>query len=562
MISVNHLTKKIVINRTKYTNEQALLLQCFNINPYISPVINIDPRHLSNRACYFLIKNLYPELYCNPSSDETKKLYSDLKDLYSYYFNHFDSILKKKLWYYDNLFKHQKDGMFFSSYRKVSQTSFEQGLGKTITSISDSIIHNFETTIIIAPVTPMWNWYEDLTDQNKSDYDIKWNFDINWFTVINSKKKIIGSNQKFVLINYEIVGKNLEELVALKPAHIIIDECHKIKNRDSKRTKSVVALCKRTNAKVSLLSGTPAPNKVIDYYMYLNIANHPFGRNYRYFLDTFTTYIKDKRYGIQITGAKNIEVLNEAISNFIIRKVKANCLDLPGKRYIRVNFEFDDYREEYDRYLADFILNRKNSESDGFALHSLNKIIAKAKVKQCCEFAENILGDEDTTIVNGKEITRKKKVIIFCTYKEPIAMLKEYFKDRCVVLDGTVPTDKRMSLVSAFKLNPAVEVFIGQTASAAESLNLTNVSDVIFLNFTLTKSELDQLTDRADRIGQNFKVNVYLTVCKGSIDEKLYSLIMKKHADTSKLIDGESQVINPEDVNIKSIISELKLQVA
>lgn len=556
MISVDMEREVILLKKNIFKQDEYNLFALFSIK-CDGLVVVLDPRYVSKQSLLSVIRVCEPEIYSNPTSDTSKKLFAEIKQLYDKVVHQFELLCKERLWYYNLFFQHQKDTLFFSSHRKVSQLSLEQGLGKTITAISDSVIHGFKLTIIIAPVTPMWNWYEDLTDANKSDDDIKWGFDVNWFTVFNSRKKITGCDEKFILINYEIVEKHIDELIAKKPNHIIIDECHKIKNRDSRRSKAVARLCRTTGAKVTLLSGTPAPNQVVDYFMYLNIANHPYGRNYVSFINNFTTYIKNDRYGIKITGGKNLEHLNDAISNFMIRKVKAKCLDLPGKRYIRINFTFDDYKDEYNKFLQDFLMNSKSRGDSDMAIHSLNKIIAKSKVKQACELAETILLDEDVIVHEGKEIRRKKKVIIFCTYKEPIAMLREYFKERCVVLDGSVPTDKRMLLVNQFKREPSVQVFIGQTASAAESLNLTNVSDIIFLNFTLTRSELDQLTDRADRIGQKYLINVYLTVCRNSIDEKLYKLITKKHADTSKLVDGKSEYMQTEDTGIKELMQEL-----
>lgn len=551
MFTVDKIKHVFKIQKSHFTTDERELYACLNVKTDVSTIF-IDPRHLGIQGLGKLLNLSYKDILSN---EETLR---DIKLEYEYYYNNFIEICEERLPYFNKFYKHQKDVLFFSSHRKVSQSSMEQGLGKTITAISDSLIHNFKTTVIITTSTSKWNWLSDLCDIGKQEHEIHWGFNVKDFTVLDSKKSIYSNTEKYILINYDMLEKHHQFIVNKKPEHIIIDECHKIKNKDSKRTKRVVDICRKTNAKISLLSGTPSPNKTVDYFTYLNIANHPYGKHYYQFLREFCVTTKTP-YGITIVGAKNTDKLNASISNFMVRKIKAKCLDLPEKNYIKTVFELNDYKEEYDIVYQEFIKNQnfKNKNGGEVAIHSINRIVAQAKLTQTYELIDSMIDDETINIIDGKEVCTPKKIAIYTTYRNCIDAIMERYKGKAVKIDGTVNSSDRMKVVSQFKNDNNIQLFIGQTEAAAEALNLTWCSDLIILNFPFTQNQLDQITDRFHRIGQKNSLNVYMTMCKGTIDEQLYKLMTHKYKDTSHLIDGKPLEIQTSNINISTLLEEL-----
>jgi len=92
---------------------------------------------------------------------------------------------------------------------------------------------------------------------------------------------------------------------------------------------------------------------------------------------------------------------------------------------------------------------------------------------------------------------------------------------------------------------------------------LTNASDVIFLNFPFTPSELYQATDRCDRIGQKFAVNVHYTFCDESIDEYIYEIIVDKEKDINALIDQGKEAVLREsttEILMKKLLNRNNLE--
>ena len=141
-------------------------------------------------------------------------------------------------------------------------------------------------------------------------------------------------------------------------------------------------------------------------------------------------------------------------------------------------------------------------------------------------------------------LAQDRKVVVFSSYKEPLAMLEAKYKDVSVKIDGSVSAYNRETLITKFREDENTTVFLGNIIAAGQSINLQNAADVIFVNFPFTPSELSQAIARCDRIGQTSKVNVYYTIAEHSIDEHLFDLVGDKQNDINALIDPGKETIN------------------
>lgn len=106
----------------------------------------------------------------------------------------------------------------------------------------------------------------------------------------------------------------------------------------------------------------------------------------------------------------------------------------------------------------------------------------------------------------------------------------------------------RDQLVQRFHNDSETKVFLGNMKAAGVGINLTNASDVIYLNFPLGPAELYQSMDRLDRIGQVSCVNVHYTFCEDSIDDYIYEIIVDKEKDIVALIDQGKEVLYRENI--------------
>ena len=539
--------------------------------------IVIQIRGNTYRSIIRTIQTLYPDSFRVWSEEYRKKTIDDIRHAFKLFQEGFDNAVKEKCPLFFNMFEHQKEAARILCYKQYTLLSFEQGLGKSMTALIPSLILDTPVTLIIVPNSLKYNWKEEMTVtwQNRFGHSVP----ENQITILSAgNKSVFAQNERFIIINFDMVKKYFDYILEKNIKRVIIDECHYIKNRDAQRTKAIrdliTKLNQRSRCAVVFNSGTPAPNKIIDIYSYLEISRHPHGTNYKQFVSKFCV-TRDNAFGKTIVEGKNIDELSIDIENLMIRKLKEDCIDLPPKRYIKIDFENDEYDKMYQDAYNELL--KKIMESGGkrsvdslSCLNVLQIITAKAKVKPCIELAENIISDF-TTVPNevtipatdsepAQIITKgtkqiPKKVAIMCNFKEPLYTLKEYFKDKCVLIDGSVDAEKRMTLVNNFRYNDDIQVFLGQTTAVGVGLNLTECSDVIFLNFPYTRAEIEQAADRFHRIGQKVSVNVYFSVLVGKIDETIYKILVGKYRDISKLID--KKVDNTETIKVGDEILDL-----
>lgn len=542
MKDIEIINSVVIFRKQLWHESEIILAKCLNFHVNHETLeISCSIPFTSKRAIYEFIKIAFKSFNESPAQESRRNaFFSELDSIYIEMDRGIQDVLKQKLPYYHKLYSHQRDTISEAFYKKHNFLALDMGLGKTLISASISRSQQVRRTVIVCPAVVKWNWFRDL---------VAWGFNELYFSICDTRKSrnIRALQERFVIVNYDIVGKFVDEISSDPVGHFIFDESHYLKNHNSNRFKMVNQLVSsHPDAKVTFLSGTPVKNRVNDIFAYLKLTGHELGNNYKKFVDTYTIQTSN-RGGSQarVTGGRNLNDLHVKLSNFMIRKTKEECLDLPGKIFFQYKFEMDDYRSEYNKVIDELAQLKEISSLTG-NLHSLNIITAKAKIKGVVELAENI-------------IDQGKKVVIFGSYRDPLNQLKKHFGDSCVLIDGSVDSFTRDQHVQRFWNDETCTVFIGNMQAAGVGINLTNASDVIFINFPFTPAELYQATDRCDRIGQKSSVNIHYTFCEGSIDEYIYEIIVDKERDINTLIDRGKETMergNITEILIKKLLNK------
>lgn len=497
-----------------------------------------DIRVTVNKALFEFLKACFPSIMLSQDSMHFRReLFSRLKTMYEDLYKEFTTNHYPTLGYEKDLYDHQKEALAQMMYRRVTLLSFEQGLGKTLTSASFSKLLKINRTIVVCPTLVKWNWLDDMTKD--------WGYDPMLWTILDRmKSKCLHAflTERFVVINYEMIDKYFDYLTRANVDHIIFDECHLIKNPKTRRFKSAHKLVNKfPKARVTLLSGTPFTNRITDMFGYLKISGHPLGKSLVKFREKYA--VTSGMRGAKVTGAKNVDDLRAKLSNFMIRRKADECLDLPplliknyyfdvGElegEYMEKMDELAEMKKEYDK-LEGVEKARKGTEMKG-NIHTLNRLASESKVAPIIKLIDSLWEEG-------------KKVIVFSGYTAPLDILEKHYKQKAVKINGSVGAHKRQSLIDRYKNNPDCHVFLGNFKAAGVGINLVNSNHVIFMNFPFTPDDLEQPYKRAHRIGQKEKVHVYYTIGRGTIDEHVYGIIKDKSSDINQLIDNNKNVVN------------------
>lgn len=190
--------------------------------------------------------------------------------------------------------------------------SFDQGLGKTMTSLATMLALKKDKVIIVAP---------------KSILFTVWKEHINTY-VKDKKVYVVGENDftedyDYYIFNYESMDKldPYKKVFTKYNTGIILDESHNFLKK-SQRTQNALALINDTNCKDSLLlSGTPLKSVGSEIIPMLLMLDKMF--------DVEAVDIFKKAFGINTTIANDI--MHARLSQIMYRKVKEGTIALPKK---------------------------------------------------------------------------------------------------------------------------------------------------------------------------------------------------------------------------------------
>ncbi len=399
------------------------------------------------------------------------------------------------------LFPFQKQGVAYIERRNGrALIGDEMGLGKTVQVVAWlQLRQDVRPVIIVTPANAKLVWRNHIRD---------WMSDYGRVEVLNGTKpsKI---NADIVIVNYDILKHWLEELKALKPLCVIIDECHYIKNSKAQRTKALK----------KLVSGVP------------------------YLFPSFFKYAEKfcnahyNGYGWDFTGASNTQELHDTLTNTImIRRKKADVLsELPDKIHSFIPLEITN-RGEYAEVEDNFIEWLKENVGDEKAetakraetlvkIETLKQVAGRGKIKQVIEWIKDFLDSDG-------------KLVVFAIHKETIDTLAKEFKDVAVKLDGSTPQNKRTEIAEQFQQNDKIRLFIGNIQAAGVAITLTVASSVAFVELPWAPGALLQAEDRCHRIGQKNAVNIYYLIAEGTIEETIAHLLDAKRQVLDSVLDG------------------------
>lgn len=209
--------------------------------------------------------------------------------------------------------------------------SFDQGLGKTVTSMSTMVALNKEKTIVIAP---------------KSTIDVTWRAQLEKF--IKGPPRVYVTGDPNFSIDYDFFVFNYEAISKLAPiakefrkynTGIIVDESHNFLTQ-SNRTSNLVDLTYATKCSdLLLLSGTPLKAVGSELLSMLMLLDR--------FIDEEAKQIFRKTFGLSSSLAN--DVIHARLDHIMYRKVKEDVLDLPKKTEYTIKIKIPDG----DKYTLD-----------------------------------------------------------------------------------------------------------------------------------------------------------------------------------------------------------------
>ncbi|CAH2605474.1 ATP-dependent helicase (plasmid) [Rhodovastum atsumiense] len=328
---------------------------------------------------------------------------------------------------------------------------------------------------------------------------------------------------------------------------LILDEAQALKNPNAKQTRAARAL--KAQARIAL-TGTPVENSLGDLWSIFDVINPGLLGSTR----QFTRYTK-----VLAERSENpYAPLRELVRPYILRRMKTDravIADLPDKTEVKAHCHLSRKQAAlYEQAVAE--LAEELGTADGIQRRGL-VLAMLMRLKQVCNHPSQWLGDgswaetESGKLARLREIAevvaaRQEKMLVFTQFREATAPLATFlggiFGRAGLVLHGQTPVKDRKTLVQRFQADETVPFFVLSLKAGGAGLTLTAASHVVHFDRWWNPAVENQATDRAFRIGQKKNVLVHKFVCRGTVEEKIDTLIESKQGLSDALLTGGREI--------------------
>jgi SWI/SNF-related matrix-associated actin-dependent regulator of chromatin subfamily A-like protein 1 len=186
----------------------------------------------------------------------------------------------------------QKVGVHWGAHDKRGRCLIadEPGLGKTIQAIGVSWVYRGEwPLLVITPSSARYHWQAEIV---KWLHGEKSNIREEDVQVLTSSNQRIRSDIQALVVSYDLADRVQDALMEVNDGCgfrvIIADECHMLKNKNTKRAKAILPmLCNAERA--ILLSGTPALSRPKELWSQLNVIDSRQWPSYESFVKRYCT---------------------------------------------------------------------------------------------------------------------------------------------------------------------------------------------------------------------------------------------------------------------------------
>ncbi|HXV47699.1 MAG TPA: DEAD/DEAH box helicase [Candidatus Binatia bacterium] len=467
-----------------------------------------------------------------------------------------DSLLKVPLYPF------QMRGVLFAAWRGRTILADDMGLGKTIQAIGTAEMlarrRGISRVLVICPASVKHQW---LTEINR--------FSDRSAVVIDGstgqRRALYNSEAFFKIVNYELVRRDLEQVTALLPDLIVLDEAQRIRNWETATARTIKLLRSRY---ALVLTGTPLENKLEELYSVVQFVDgRRLGPAFRFLSEHRQVNEKGK-----LVGYRNLDQVRQKLAPILLRRRRDQVLkDLPPRtdKIFRVALSAaqSEYYGDQQKIVAKLV---QKLERQGWLspVDQQRLLCAIQNLRMICD--STFLFDKETKVSPKleelEEILRElvvdegRKVVIFSEWEkmnQQVGLLLDKMNIGYVSLHGGIPTRRRGQLIAKFRDQPDVKVFLSTDAGGV-GINLQAASVVINIEPPWNPARLEQRIARVHRMGQLRPVLAIHLLTENSIEERVWETIrLKKELFKELFDDGGSEVIF-EKLGRRSMIETLK----
>lgn len=468
---------------------------------------------------------------------------------------------------------YQQQLVDFTMERKRVGLFVDMGLGKTLATLAtvDELFKKGSLSpdkpiLVIAPkMVALDTWSREAE---------KWGYDIDVLINIGlTKKKREALFEKARNVTKPtLLTTNPEQLEHIKTAFsdrinpfqmIIVDELSLFKSATSKRFEYLQELSERLEYFVGL-TGTPAPNSLLDVWSQLVIINpnikYELGRTFfQYRNHFFAPDVVNPRTGVVFSWKLNPgaeEAIYQKIEPHVISMRGAGLVDIPDVTYTNEYVYMDKKSKKVYDYFDKEIRKELSGLDQGEQLNVqtganevtiANSAILKSKLLQIATGAmydaDSAVSERKYTVFHDAKIEKLKELINVAN--SPVLVFYNFVSDLERIqkaIPGIAVLDTKDKNANALikKWNEGrIPVLLANPASTGHGLNLQDGGHIIvWFSQTWRNEVYRQANKRLHRSGQKHPVQIIHIVTKDTADEEVVPRIDEKEEQQQGLLSA------------------------
>jgi SWI/SNF-related matrix-associated actin-dependent regulator 1 of chromatin subfamily A len=427
---------------------------------------------------------------------------------------------------YDGLYGYQKLGVDYLVDHGGGFLWDEPGLGKTRQAIVAAKKLGGPVLVVCPNALKSW-WRKEIHTTYPGDRilvaDVGGRFGTKKYPI-----KLAAMTLGFpfwVVVHYEGVRINKEELGGIRWETVIADECHYFKNRDAMRTEAIMEITPPVASRIGL-TATPFGKNPADLWaqMHWMMPTSVALRSYWKFFNTFVEYTverQDSHVYRKITGGKNLEELALIMSGFGVQRTKSVVApDLPPLTETPLPLTISAAQAKVYN-----LLRTTEAEAQmGDQVIVIPNVLARAtRMEQLLShpwmYYPDMKGTKLEWLLEWAEAFRYPAVIA-TRFRESAHHIAGLLGVRTAIT-GDLHASLRDGVLDRWRRGEE-QFLVGTIATIGTGLNLQQAHAMICYDQLYNPIEMEQLKHRIHRVNSDHPVEVIYPYVEGTTNEVVY----------------------------------------
>ena len=471
------------------------------------------------------------------------------------------------------LYPYQKQGVEMALIRGRLLLGDDMGLGKTYQGIAwaEALLCSgtIKRLLVITPAALKEQWRREWRNATGRQVIVVEGMP-------DERTKIYRQLHPVLLVNYELLLRDFDEIAPIAGEAVILDEAQRIKNYATQTAQQVKRLHPRFRL---VLTGTPMENRIQELCSLMDwVDNNAMGPYWR--LDAELAFGDGSGNGK--SGVQGLHLIRERLRPHFLRRKREEVLkQLPPRtdtpmtvavtepqieihkelaakvaKLMQIMQDRPLTPEEHIRLMA--LLTKMRIVSNGLAQFQYDDLWPSLKhdispEKRIPSLSSPKLGIF-RSLVEGLLPQNGVKVVVFSQWQRMLHLAHWSIRDLleeadhdAVFFTGSESQKRRTENIVRFHDDPDVRFFFATDAGGV-GLNLQKAASVcINLELPWNPAVLEQRIGRIYRLGQNDPVQIFNLITEGTIEERITSLVGRKRAVFTELFDGTSNEVVFDD---------------